>query len=313
MLAVFAGAGLVLLIACVNVAGLLIARAMARNHETALRAAIGASRWRVVRHWLAEGLLIGLLAAIVGIVTSHWMLDLFTSMTPPGLKRLEAIRISAHALGFGVLVAIGWGLLISLAPAVGLRSDPGAVLQRGGRSAASSSHPRLRTALVVAQIALGVILLVAAGLLIRALGELNRTDLGFQPANVLTFRVSLPMRRYPTVADVSRFSRRLEEDLKRLPGVTGVATVSHAPFDPGNWSTPYQSDHSAAGEIREADARAVSPEFFATIGARMIAGRSFEESDDDHAPRVIVVDENSQTARGRGKTPSANSCTSIST
>ncbi|MFY9552744.1 MAG: ABC transporter permease, partial [Thermoanaerobaculia bacterium] len=290
LLALFGGVAILLLITCVNVAGLLAARAASRRQEIALRIAIGASRGRLFRQCLVEGLVLAALGACAGVAVARLALTLLVAARPEKLSRIAAATIDMRVLAFTAGTALLWGVLLSLAPlAEVLRTAPVAGLKREG----SRSQSRTRTVLVAVQIALGVVLVVGAGLVARTFQRLQSIDPGYRSDHVLSFRFALPDSRYETPEAFNAFSRRFEKELAALPGVTAVAAVSHLPFDHiPNWGGPYLSSHGLDESTAPmADYRAVTPGFFAAVGARVVAGRNFEESDDTTGQPVVIVDE----------------------
>jgi predicted permease len=299
VLALFGGVTLLLAMACVNVASLLVARAAARRRETAMRAALGAPRWRLFRQCVLEGLILALLGGIAGLGLAAGGVRLLIALRPEGLNRIANAGIDVSVLTFTTLTALAWGLLFSLAPAaetlrtklpVNLRS----AVQLGGRSVAGSPvDHRVRRLLVLVQIAVGVVLLVSAGLLLRAFVRLQHTDLGFRADSSLTFRIATPRDRYPTTRAINEFSSRLLEALRGLPGVTAVGGISHLPFDGlPNWSSPYLREGTVDVSLaREADARAVTPGYFEAVRATLVHGRTFTDDDEDGQLPVAIVDE----------------------
>ena len=290
LLALFGGVGILLLITCVNAAGLLAARAAARRQEIALRIALGAGRLRLFRQCLAEGLVLSLLGALAGVAIARGMLAALFAARPESLERIASAAIDGRVLAFTGGTAILWGLLLSLAPlAEVLRTAPIRNLQRGGNPGAS----RTRAALVAAQIALGVVLVVGAGLVARTFSRILGVDPGFRSDRTLSFRLALPDGRYGTPEAFNAFGRRFEEGLRALPGVAAAASVSHLPFDHiPNWGGPYLARPEAADAAAPmADYRAVTPGFFGAVGARLVAGRDFTEADDEKSRPVVIVDE----------------------
>ncbi|HKU61394.1 MAG TPA: ABC transporter permease, partial [Gemmatimonadales bacterium] len=288
--------GLVLLLACVNVANLLIGRELARREQMAVRAALGATRGRLVRQVLVETLVLASLGLVAGLAVGQALLHLLLMLRPAALSRfgLERIGLDPPVLAFTAGVGLLAALVVSLVGLRGaMRPDLESVLRAGGRSGDDAPRRRMRRMLVVSEVALGTILLVGAGLLVRSFVALTQVDPGFRAERVLTFRLSLSPARYPTVAATTAFARRLEERLRALPGVEAVGEVSALPFDDlPNWSTSYTYDgvdpKSRGG--READARSISPGWLETIGAKLVAGRAFIESDDGTGAPVVVVD-----------------------
>ena len=287
LLALLAGVAVLLLTACLNVASLLIARAAARTRETALRLAIGASHRQILRQCLVEGLVLALLGGVVGVVFGELSLQTLVSLRPAALMRLDSIRIDATVLIVTACTALVWGVLFSFAPMIEvLRTDLiGGVLGSVRRSRAV--RYRTRAALVTLQIALSVVLLVGAGLMIRTFISIQQIDPGYSPVGMLSFRLSPPS----SASDVNAFHKRLQAELAALPGVNGVGSVSHLPFDKiPNWGSPYVvSPDQDPATLRFADYRAVSPGYLETIGAHLLEGRFFTE--DESRPAVIVDDQ----------------------
>ncbi len=247
LLALFGGVAILLLIACVNVAGLLVARAAARTRETAVRMSLGAGYNRLVRQCLVEGLLLAALGAAAGLVVGRWSLQFLLALRPESLERLGAARMDSAVLGFTAAIAGLWGVLFSLAPvAEVLRTSLTEALQQDGRRTGGSLRYRTRSALVVLQIALSVVLLVGAALMTRSFIELQRVDPGFRSDGMLTFRISLgnSFANAKSPAEwreaFNAFSRQVQGGLTALPGVTGAGSVSHLPYDNlPNWGGPY--------------------------------------------------------------------------
>ena len=292
LVALSAGVAILLVIACVNVAGLLIVRAASRRQEAAVRVALGAGRVRLLRQYLAEGLLLSALGGAMGVLLGMAGVNVLVALAPEALPRVRAAAIDGGVLAFAAAIAIGWGLLFSLAPmSETLRVHVSSILQHAGRAAGLVLHQRTRRVLVVAQIALGVLLLVGAALLARAFDRLMRIDTGFTSERVMTFRVAVPFSRYPSLAAQNTFNQQVKEALAALPGVESVGAISHLPYDNlPNWGTPYlpegETDPARAGL---ADARNVAPGFFETVRARLIAGRFFTEADGPNQREIAVV------------------------
>ena len=290
LLALFGGVGILLLLTCVNVAGLLAARAASRREEIALRIALGAGRGRLFRQCLAEGLVLAFLGTAAGVVVAKVVLAVLFAARPESLQRIGSARIDGRVLAFTAATAILWGILLSLAPLAEVRrTAPIANLKRGG----GPSRARTRAALVAVQIALGVVLVVGAGLVARTFGRLQQIDPGFRSDHALSFRLALPGARYGDPAKFNAFSRRFEDELAALRGVVAAGAVSHLPFDHiPNWGGPYLATPRAeTGSAPMADYRAVSPRFFETVGARLVGGRNFTEADDEKSAPVVIVDE----------------------
>jgi len=293
LLALFGGVAILLLIACVNVASLLVARAATRARETAVRMSLGAGNGRLVRQCLVEGLMLATLGAGAGVVVGQWGLQFLLALRPASLERLGTARIDWPVLAFTAAIAGLWGVLFSLAPAAEVfRASLTEALQQDGRRAAGGIHYRTRSALVVLQIALSVVLVVGAALMTRSFIELQRVDPGFQSDHRLTFRIALP-GRYSRPQGVNEFDRRLHAELAALPGVTAVGSVSHLPYDNlPNWGGPYIRHPGEDDSVAPmADNRAVTPGFFETVGAELVEGRFFTEDDDQRTQPVVIVDD----------------------
>ncbi|HSD26366.1 MAG TPA: ABC transporter permease [Vicinamibacteria bacterium] len=294
LLALLLGVLILLALACVNVATVLLARGRARRKETAIRVALGAAPRRLWRETLAEGLVLAALGGTAGVLLGALGIEALRGLRPESLSRLAVARLDAPVLLFALGVSVTAGLVFSLAPLrEALRTEPREALSAGSRGAAALPH-RVRGGLVVAQVALGAVLLVGAGLLVRSFHSAGAVSPGYDKDGILTFRLSLPFVRYPTTASANAFARELERRLRSVPGVAAVGAVSHVPLDSlPNWSTPYVYD-AVAGQPRgshEADARAVSPGYFEAVGAEIVAGRVFVEADDERSRPVVVVDE----------------------
>ncbi len=294
LVALFGGVAILLLIACVNVAGLLVTRAASRAHETALRMALGASRARLVRQSVTEGLVLAVLGGAAGLAAGRAGLALLMAFRPATLSRIEAAQMNPRVLGFAAAAALSWGFLFSLAPLAELfRTTVTTALQKARRSGGAPVRHRTRATLVVIQIALSVVLLVGAGLLVRTFMRLQHVDVGFHPEHVLTFRVSLGGPRYQSLASATTFSRTLRERLAALPGVASVGAISHLPYDDlPNWGGPYLPEGQAAAfQSRVADTRAIAPGFFETVGATLVEGRQFTDADVITSQPVAIVDD----------------------
>jgi len=294
LLALFGGVAILLMIACVNVASLLVARAASRTRETALRMSLGAGYGRLVRQCLVEGLLLAGLGASAGLVVGEWGLRFLLALRPDSLERLGAARIDPAVLIFTAATAALWGVLFSLAPVAEVWRTPlTEALQHDGRRSGGGIHYGTRSALVVLQIALSLVLLVAAALMTRSFVEIQGVDRGFRSDRMLSFRIALPGARYPSRELFNDLGRRLQIGLAALPGVTGVGSVSHLPYDNlPNWGGPYITEPGADDSLAPmADNRAVAPGFFETVGARLVEGRFFTDDDDQRAQPVVIVDD----------------------
>ncbi len=293
LLALLGGTAFVLLIACANVASLLLARSAERHREISIRAALGAGRRRLARQLLTESLLLAAAGGVLGLGLAALGLELLRTLQPANLPRLGSVSINPQVLGFSFVVAMLSGLVFGLAPAWDAwRLDLEKSLRSGGRGG-DRRRNRAQSLLVVAEVALAIVLLSGAGLMIHTFVRLQRVDPGFSGEGVLTFQLSLPAARYETQTDLANFTRELERRLGSLAGVDRAGAINQLPLsDLPNWSTPWKiRDAVGAGEPHEADARVVTPGYLAAVGARLVAGRFFEPSDDENGRKVVIVDE----------------------
>ena len=273
-----------MLIACVNVASLLVARAASRARETALRLALGASRGRLLRQSLVEGLVLTLLGAAAGVLAGYVGLRVLLALAPESLSRIGASRIDLTVFAFTLAISVVWGLLFSLAPRDRAVQDR----RRTARFSPVCGRPltpvryRTRATLVVVQIALSVVLLVGAGLLVRAFVEVQRVDPGFRADRHLTFRVALPDGRYGSTEAVLAAAGELRRRLAALPGVTGAGAISHLPYDDlPNWGLTFALEGAPRGDsgVAKADTRAISTGLFETLGVQLVEGRFFTDDE----------------------------------
>jgi putative ABC transport system permease protein len=290
--------GFVLLIACANVANLMLARATSRQKEIALRAALGASRWRIIRQLLTESVLVALLGGVLGTLIGFWGIDALRAANPgdaakfvPGWYQLGInIPVLVFTLGLSLLS----GLVFGLAPAW-QTSKPNLndALKEGGRQTGGGAH-RLRSSLVVFEVALSLVLLVGAGLLFRSFLTLVKTDAGFNPDNILTMNLVLPGVKYKEEAQRFAFYQDLEQRVQHLPGVQSAAFVNYLPLGGSNSSDDYLVEGApepAPGQENDGRYRVCTPDYFQTMGIRILRGRGFTEQDKVGAPPVVIVNE----------------------
>ena len=294
LLALFAGVGLLLMIACVNVGSLLVARAVSRSTDIAVRLTLGASHRRLLTQSLVEGSFLVAMGAVAGIGVGFAGLRLLPLFAPASLSRINVSRIDAAVLSYTLGVSVVWGLLFSLAPmteVLRLSRTPQVGLGGAG-SAHASTRYRARATLVVAQVALSVVLLVGAGLLVRAFVTVLNVDRGFKADHRLTFRVALNGNRYPTTEQVLNADTAFRQRLSAIPGVTTVGALSNLPYDDlPNWGITYAlSASQAQGGIPRATTRAVSAGLFETLGVQLLEGRFFTDHEPPNIPVIIVDD-----------------------
>jgi predicted permease len=281
----------VLLIACANVVNLSLSRSAARAREVAVRSALGAGRWRIMRQLLTESLLLALTGGAMGLLLAGWLKDLLLAFSPGDIPRLDEIRLDWRVIGFTVGITLLTTLLTGLAPALSL-SKPNltSALKEGGQKGGIGQGGRLRGALVVAEIALALVLVVGAGLMIRSFGQLQQVDPGFDPNNVLSLSVSLPVSKYPEDARQLAFFDQAEQRIRRLPGVVAVGSTTAPALKGTNWT----SDATIEGRptedyVREVRHKVITPDYFRAMGITLLRGRFFNGSDNDKSQPVIIV------------------------
>jgi putative ABC transport system permease protein len=288
--------GLVLLIACANVANLLLARAASRRKEVAVRTALGASRARIVRQLLTESVLLSLAGGVLGLVLALWGVDLLVAAIPAAqlaqMPYLRNLSLNPDVLLFALGLSLATGILFGLTPALAAsRADLQEAMKEGGRASVSRGPRRLRDLLVVSEVALALVLLVGAGLLMKSLTAMLKVDPGFDARNVLTMRVALPPARYADDASSARFHAELLRRVAAVPGVRGAAETSNLPLAAeGGTGTPIVVGRSQPeGETGESHLRTVSANYFEVMGLPVVAGRAFNERDRVDAPGVLLV------------------------
>jgi predicted permease len=293
----FGAVGFVLLIACANVANLLLSRAATRTKEIAIRSACGASRSRIIRQLVTESILLALLAGLTGTGLAYLMLKALVVLGPDNIPRLNEVSIDVRVLAFTFIVAVLTGVLFGLAPALRVsRIDLNEVLKEGGRRAVSgrATH-RPRKLLVVSEIALSLVLLIGAGLLIRSYQRILNAHPGFNPHNVLSLRLSLTNVKYPKPETITAFFRDVIERLNGLSEVESVATTYSLPMSTVAlaWE-PIRIENYAPKSSHEliiSNVRIVSPDYFRTMGIPLVKGRYFDQHDTKDAPETVIVDE----------------------
>ncbi|HKO61518.1 MAG TPA: ABC transporter permease, partial [Pyrinomonadaceae bacterium] len=307
-LLIFLGAvGLVLLIACANVANLLLARAAVRQKEIALRVALGANRWRLVRQFLTESILLGLLGGIVGLLLALGGLRLLTAFIPPGILQIKNISIDLNVLGFTILISLLTGLIFGLAPAVQSSSlSPNDTLKEGGRGSVTGRGNRIRGGLIVTEVAISLVLLIAAGLLINSFLRLRNVDPGFPTNNLLTMRVSLPALKYGEPAQRAAFFTELNRRLENVPGVRSSAVTTNLPLYLQANSTNIRIEGRPEPPPNQApiiNTRVISPGYFETMGIPLLSGRQLTDQDTDDSPNVTVISDTMSRNYWPGENP----------
>ncbi len=282
----------VLLIACANVANLLLARGTHRRGEIAVRLALGASRGRLVRQLLTESLLLSLVAGVVGLCLALWFVPFVTAISPDRLPRLAEVRLDAHAVLFALVASAATSLLFGVSPALQATrvNLSGALKEAAGKGAGIGMGGRMRSLLIVSEVALSLVLLVGAGLLIKSFLKLQAVELGFEPNNLTTMQVSLNSTKYRTTEQVWQLQQRVTDRLRALPGVESVATVSSLPLERG-LNNFLSLDGPEARHGASVESRAVNPDYFRTLGINLRGGRGLSDEDKQNAPPVVVVNE----------------------
>jgi len=296
LLMLMGAVAVVLLITCANVGNLMLGHAASRDRELAVRTALGAPGWRLVRQWLIENLVLALAGGVVALGLAVWGVDLLLAAHPDSVPRLQEIRLDRSVLLVTALVSIGVGVLIGLPAAFGGRlARVGAALRNeSARTTEGRRAARFRGALVVAQVSLALVLLIGAGLLVRSIARLSAVDPGFNPDRLLTFTVDLPRGTYPdsTPGPITNFYSRLLEQLRARPGVRAAGAVTWLPLTGIGAGTGFEvvgRPKPLPGQDPGAVIRVVDPQYLATMGIPLIRGRGFTDRDAANAPPVVLV------------------------
>jgi len=286
--------GLLLLVACVNVANLSLAHAVARFRELALRAAMGAGRWRLTRQMALEGIALALLAGALGTAIAVFAVRLVVTLAPDSIPRLYAVGIDRDVLTFTTGLSLLIGVLIGVIPALRAgRRDLADTLREGTRADTGRAGHLVRSGFVVAQVALAVVIAVGSGLLVKSFSRLSMVDAGVRTDGVLVATVSVPASRYPDDADSARFLLDYVERLRQVPGVTAAAAASQLPLEGFAIAFAYSltGREVPPSERPTGDFRVVSPGYFEAMGIRLLRGRTFEARDRRDAAPVVVIDQ----------------------
>jgi putative ABC transport system permease protein len=296
LIVLFSAVGVVLLIACVNVANLLLVRGAGRQKEIAIRSALGASRSRIVSQLLAESILLATLGGALGLLLAVWGTDLLIAISPADTPRLNEIKADRSVLGFTILASLLPGIVFGLLPALRLsRPDIMHGLKEGGRTGMSdASSSRVRNSLVVSEVALALVLLVGAGLLLKSFVRLREINPGLNPTGVLTAQVWLPRAKYREPQQQAAFTKEILQKLQALPGVKSAGAVADLPLS-GPGASRYFAIEGAPptrpGEGRNASFNLATPDYFQTLGIPLIRGRNLDARDIQGAPEVAVINE----------------------
>jgi putative ABC transport system permease protein len=293
LLVLLGAVGLVLLVACANVAHLLLVRATTREGEFAIRTALGASRWAIVRQLLTESLVLAIGGGILGMGVSEGAIAMLRALHPANLPRLAEVGTDLRVLAFTALVCIATAVGFGMAPSVqASRADQRGPLQAAGRGTVGRRRG-LRDLLIVGEVAMSVVLLVGAGLLIRSFVALQQVRPGFDASDLLTFQLSFPSRTYPKAEDRRAFLKELESGLLAIPGVRSVGEISQLPLTGSGPLQPFAYNEETARNFERvtADVRNVSNGYFAALDTRLLEGRYFTDQDRAGGPLVIIIDQ----------------------
>jgi putative ABC transport system permease protein len=290
-----AAVGFVLLIACANVANLLLARAASRQKEMALRTALGASRARIIKQLLTESVLLAIAGGALGLVLSVWGVKALTSLSANNIPRAQEIGLDWWVVCFTFSISILTGIFFGLAPALQVsKPDLNEMLKDGGRTTPGARRNQIRSLLVVAEVALSLVLLVGAGLMIKSLHVLNEVKPGFNPDNLLTMGVTLLDSKYPEDQQVIALYQQLLERLGNVPGALTVAAISELPLGGNNTNDSFIIEGRPAIAKEEeplAEYRVVTPDYFKSMGIPLMAGRDIALTDTKQSPNVVIINE----------------------
>jgi putative ABC transport system permease protein len=296
LLVLLVAVAFVLLIACANVANLLLARAAGRQKEIATRTSLGASRWRIVRQLLTESLLLSLLGGVLGLALAKWGMDLLLTLAPPNLPRLNNVSLDGRALAFTATITLLTGVIFGLVPALqSSKPNLNETMKDAGRgSTEGRRRQRIRSTLVVLEVATALVLLVGAGLMIKSFWQLQKVDPGFNPDNALTVQVSLPKTKYPEESQQVAFFQQLIERVATLPGVQSAGAGHVVPLSGNDFVMAFEIDGRPPlqpGATQSTNYYSVSADYFKAMGIPLRRGRVFTERDVKDSPRVAVINE----------------------
>jgi putative ABC transport system permease protein len=295
LVVLFAAVAFVLLIACANVANLLLSRAAARQKELALRAALGASRLRLVRQMLTESVLLSLMGGALGVFLAYWGIQLLIGLGPDNIPRLNEVTLDLRVLVFTFGISLLTGVLFGLIPALqASRPDLNDALKEGSRGSTGGRSGTFRNIFVVAEVSLALVLLIGAGLMIRSFLRLQSVETGFNPQNVLTMRAQLPKKKYPDEHQIVEFFKKAQDHIAALPGVQAVGAISYLPLNGGlasrdGFKIPGQPA-PLPGQEPGVEVRVITPGYFKAMGIPLLKGRLLDERD-VKGSRVLLINE----------------------
>ncbi|HYE64226.1 MAG TPA: ABC transporter permease [Pyrinomonadaceae bacterium] len=295
LLVLLGAVGFVLLIACANVANLLLARATARHREMSIRNALGASRLRLIRQLLTESTLLSLTGGVIGLLLAMWGVDLLIALSPENLPRLREIGLDGRVVGFTLVVSILTGIIFGLAPALqASKLDLNSSLKEGGRGSMEGfGRQRMRGLLIISEVALALVLLIGAGLMIRSFQRMHQVDPGFDPNHVLALQLSLPRSKYTENEQMVNFYNQVLGRIATLPGVESVGATWTLPLSGQDAGRGFEIEGytPAPDERTNAAFGVVSPRYFQTMKIPVLKGREFADQDTASAPGVVIINE----------------------
>jgi predicted permease len=296
LLVLLGAVGFVLLLACANVTNLLLARAAARHREVAIRAALGASRLRIIRQLLTESLLLAMTGGVFGLLLAFWGVHFLSGILPKNMPRIEEVCVDGRVLGFTLFCSVLTGVVFGLAPALqSSKINLAVALKEGARNVTpGKGRSRLRSVLVATEVAVSVVLLIGAGLMIKSFLRLRATDLGFNAKNVLMMNFSLSITQYRTHAKRSAFYQQMLSRIEVLPGVQAAGAASPPALPGGGWETPIVVEGRPLTSTEDASTEysLISYDYFRVLGIPLLKGRYFTERDVEGAPLVAIIDDN---------------------
>jgi len=307
LLVLLGAVGCVLLIACTNVANLLLARAASRRKEVAIRTALGAGRGRLLRQLLTESMLLAVMGGALGLLMAKWGLDLLLALAANFLPRANEVSLDGRVVGFTLLLSVLTGIVFGLMPALNIsKADVQASLKEGGGSGDGPQSHGLRSLLVVAEVALALVLLVGAGLMIKSFVRLQQTETGLQAQNVLTLSLALPEAKYRAPQTTSAFYAQLLGRIESLPGVETAGAINFLPLQRAGFNDRYLIEGPTPpppGQEPVAEQRAITPDYFRVLGIPLVAGRFFNAQDNEQAASVAIINQTLARRSFAGQNP----------